>query len=249
MWKGLLVYWLVMVGGAAVFLSRGSRWPPDVDTVIAPISVVAILAGVFIALVVWHRHRIRRRALQRTKALAALDELTVTSSTSRARFLAAVAPLMNSSSETSDELENRMSTLFHAIASFPPESMDFSRLHELHEAVRGQRDLERWSAHWLPPAWRELFPELGPPPRTVGLELGILAAGVLAVIKALEQMSGRSVWSLPWPGVFFVLPVALRILAAFVHHRIRAAFRTAAPELFSAEGRPRIPEGYDRNRN
>ena len=94
-----------------------------------------------------------------------------------------------------------------------------------------------------------MVPELGPPPQTVGIELGILAAGVLVVIKALEVMSGRSLWSLPWPGVFFVLPVALWLVAELIHNRVRAAFRTAAPELFSADGRPRIPEGYDRDRN
>jgi len=51
MWKGLLVYWLALVGGAAVFLNRGSRWPPDVD-LIGPLSVVAVLAGVFVGVCV-----------------------------------------------------------------------------------------------------------------------------------------------------------------------------------------------------
>ena len=247
MWKGLLLYWLVMVGGAAVFVNRG-HWPPDVDLV-APVSVVAVLAGVFVTLFVWHRNRVRRRALHRKEALAALDALNVTSASSRARFIAAVAPLMNSSSDTTDELKDRLRTPTDAIATFPPESMDFSRLHELQEEVRRQRDLECWSAHWLPSSVRTLFPELGPAPRTIGIEIGILTGGAYAVTRALEQLTGRSLWHLPWPGVFWVLSVLLWAVGEWLQGRSRSAVRAAAPELFSADGRPRIPEGYDRDRN
>jgi len=56
-----------------------------------------------------------------------------------------------------------------------------------------------------------------------------------------------------WAFFSYVLGVVvLSLLLGFLHRRIdryRHLFRTAAPDLFSEDGSPKIPERYDRTRN
>src|SRR5215470_8872063 len=95
MWKVYLFYLLAIVGATAAIKLAGSPWPPTV-ALLAPLCWMAALASLIIAWSGVAKVVARRKALDRGRALDALDALNLTSGTSRAEFLAAMGPFIRS---------------------------------------------------------------------------------------------------------------------------------------------------------
>lgn len=245
-WYGFLIYWLMIVGAGTATSFVGGLWPPGTGARVAFAGIAAI-ATITLGAVHVYRRFDRRRAIDRKRAVEALDTLNITSANARARFLGEVSPFLQSVTDDSDELANRMHRLFHAIARLPAGAVDLGRLHDLQESARKQRELERRGAHWLPPHAELLFPELGPSAEAT--EWTILGAGFGLAGVLLVAMSGRPLPSLAWlAGLSLLIPV-LAGLADRFSQRMRRKALTAAPGLFSADGSLKIPEGFDRTRN
>ena len=249
MWKVYLLYWLAIVGATAAIKVGKSPWPPTLE-ILVPLGWMAALATLIVASAAVAGFMVSRHTRKRRRAIEALDALKITSAGSRAAFLTAAAPLMESSYDEPDELTNRLWELFRAIRAHPAGSIDFERLEALQGAARKQRELEAWSTLWQPSWIRILWPQLGPSSDAMlAATVGPLVGGGFLASSLLISMAVGPLWSVLWWGLLLVISLPMAGIAERRLDRLRGQFRAAAPELFSEDGSPKIPERYDRTRN